>query len=355
MKLITSRSGREFDIGPGDELRRWRRGRLGLWDQLLWPLVRAYAHSELPRYGHLLHWWGMNDQPRWSGAPAVEVRERLNGHRVRLMMSDYFQRINYFFGCWHELDVMSAITALLRPGDVFVDGGANIGLVSLHAAARVGPGGQVLSFEPNPRVYEQLCANLAMNEMPWVRAVRAGLGEERAVMRVRLPGFDNAAAATLGHIPQRYGEHIDDLGEVEVVRGDDVLDQDDRRPLMVKLDVEGFEHKAVRGLLASIRRTRAAVLLELNGEMLVLNGSGPEALFDEFAALGYRLYGLDRGGFRSRHRLWLHPLERRHTPYEKDAIFIHPASVFHERAARFIQPAGRYWRHHAMAKAGHPV
>ena len=42
--------------------------------------------------------------------------------------------------------------ALLRdrlgPGDTFVDGGANVGLFTLVAAARVGPAGRVISFEP---------------------------------------------------------------------------------------------------------------------------------------------------------------------------------------------------------------
>lgn len=100
-------------------------------------VARAYAYHELPGFGHLLHRVGMNDQPRWSGAPIVECRGRMHKYWMRLELADFFQRIAYFFGGYHELDVISAIDAVARPGEHFADAGANIGLVTLHAARRV--------------------------------------------------------------------------------------------------------------------------------------------------------------------------------------------------------------------------
>ena len=47
-----------------------------------------------------------------------------------------------------------------RPGDVFVDGGANIGYYTLMSAELVGPQGKVFAFEPEPRNYSQLKANI---------------------------------------------------------------------------------------------------------------------------------------------------------------------------------------------------
>src|SRR5690606_17165778 len=92
------------------------------------PLLRFYAHHELPRYGQLLDRFGMNDQPLWKGAPTVEVRERFHGYRMRLNLADFYQRIAWFFGCYGEMHILSVLSHTLRPGDHYVDGGAYIGL-----------------------------------------------------------------------------------------------------------------------------------------------------------------------------------------------------------------------------------
>lgn len=65
----------------------------GLPAERLIPFLRFYAHQELPRYGQLLNRYGMNDQPRWAGAGVVEARERFHGFRMRLDLSDFYQRI----------------------------------------------------------------------------------------------------------------------------------------------------------------------------------------------------------------------------------------------------------------------
>ena len=51
----------------------------------------------------------------------------------------------------------------LRPGDVFVDVGANVGYMSLQAAARVGPTGAVWCFEPNPLLNELISESVRRN------------------------------------------------------------------------------------------------------------------------------------------------------------------------------------------------
>lgn len=325
------------------------------WQRLSWPFVRWYAHRELPRYGYLLDWWGMNRQPDWARAHTVESRERFHGYRVKLDLADFFQRINYFFGAYHEFDVLSTLDLCLRPGEAFLDGGANIGLVTLHSAGIVGPGGRVDAFEPNPEVFARLAWHVQVNDLKQVRVHQLGLGEAAAQLHVRMPGLDNQAAATLGVIPQRYGDHVRDLGTVRVVPGDEVLGDSDVRPLVIKLDVEGFELLALRGLRRTLEHRRPALVLEANGEMLEMNGGSPAALHDFLEPLGYRAWALDRGGFRQRHRLKLHPLRREHLAWEKDVLFLSPDGPHWKRAEPHFQPPGRYWRHLELAAAGHQV
>lgn len=189
----------------------------------------------------------MNSQEAWRDAPTVECRERFFGHRVRLDLADFFQRIAWFFGCYGEMDVLSAISCVVRPGDECIDGGANIGLVTLHMAGCVGPSGLVHAFEPGPKPLERLVWHVETNGLRQVLVHADGLSDEPGTLEYKRPGFDNLANGTLGTVPERYGEAVFDRAQVRVVRGDDVVEARSDRPLFIKLDVEGFEHKALTG------------------------------------------------------------------------------------------------------------
>lgn len=324
-----------------------RRGgpRLTPLQKLTAGMVTWYARHELPRYGHLLNRWGLSRQSDWRDASVVEIRDRLHGLWMRLDLADFFQRIAYFFGSYHELDILTTLGAGLQPGDVFLDGGANIGLVTLHASCLVGPGGVVHAFEPNPVAARRLRWHMARNHLTNIRCYEGGLSDATEQLELRVPGEGNLAAGTLGPVPGRYHGETSQTARVIAVRGDDMLPRDDARPLFIKLDVEGFELRAMTGLRATIEARLPAILTEVNGEMLEANGTSPRGVFDTLAPLGYRLFALDRRGFRKRHALALHPLEREHIDLEKDVLFLHPRGPHWARFAPSMMPPGRYWRH----------
>src|SRR5204863_3722058 len=124
----------------------------------------------------------------------------------------------------------------------------------------------------------------------------------------------------------------------------------DTRPLFVKLDVEGFEVRALNGLMQTVRRQLPAVVAEVNDEMLQVNGSSSAQLHSTLADLGYSAFALDRAGFIGRHRLWLHQLQPHHISWEKDAVWLNPRGPHWERLAPCMQPPGRYWRHMRLAR-----
>lgn len=313
--------------------------------------LRWYAHVELPRYGLLLHWYGMNDQPRWATAPTVEIRGRYHGHRMRLDMADFFQRIAYFMGAYHELHILTVFDHALRPGDEVLDGGAYIGLVSLHAAGIVGPTGLVHAVECSPRTIGRLRYHAQVNALPQLRVHELGLSDEPGEFTMRLPGFDNNAAATLSPIPQRFGHHVENLGVVRVFPGDQIVDPDSKRPLFIKLDVEGFEPRAIRGLARTVANRRPAIMTEINSEMLEAGGSSV-LLFDaQMRDLGYKPFAIDRGGFRLRHRLLLHPVAPEQLIWEPDVLWLTEDSVYWDRLKHLVMPPGKYWRHMFYARA----
>ena len=81
----------------------------------------------------------------------------MHGHTA-----DLIQRYVYYFGVW-EPTISQWFKGYVRPGDIVVDVGANIGWYTLLAAQRVGPEGQVVAIEASPTIAEHLRANLALN------------------------------------------------------------------------------------------------------------------------------------------------------------------------------------------------
>src|SRR6202163_1121267 len=73
-----------------------------------------------------------------------------------LDVTDHTGRLHYFFQQPYEPGLVRHLAGRLRPGDVFIDVGAHIGLFSVLAAHLVGGSGRVVAFEPYPESRERL-------------------------------------------------------------------------------------------------------------------------------------------------------------------------------------------------------
>src|SRR6185503_20646218 len=87
------------------------------------------------------------------------------------------------YGEWAEKEVR-LLLGLLRPGDNAVDVGACIGTHAIRFAQRVGPEGAVYAFEPQRLVYQLLCANAALNQLPNLHAQHAAVGDEEGYVQI---------------------------------------------------------------------------------------------------------------------------------------------------------------------------
>jgi FkbM family methyltransferase len=168
---------------------------------------------------------------------------------------------------------------LLRSGNVVVEAGANIGSHTVHLSRIVGPTGQVYAFEPQRRIFQILCANLALNNVANVDARQQGLGRVRDVMRISPP--DVGAAANFGGITLGAAGHE----AVDVVTLDSL---DLQRLDMIKGDVEGMEEAVIRGGIETIRRLRPKLYLENDAGDAELEKSA--SLIRTVRELGYRLW-----------------------------------------------------------------
>jgi FkbM family methyltransferase len=192
--------------------------------------------------------------------------------------------------------------SLLKPGDVVLDGGANIGLFTLIAAASVGRQGRVIACEPSSSTMRLLRANVDRNGFDWVELCEVALAATPGQMRMRVftpgSGFSSFAPAdTTG------GVEVD----VEVATLDDVASDVLERLKLVKLDVEGAELRALRGAPEILRRARPDFIVELEPEHLERQGGSiaeVQALFDDAGYVGYEI---SDGGLRRLPRVWRRP------------------------------------------------
>jgi hypothetical protein len=86
------------------------------------------------------------------------------GRRLQLDITDSTGRMPYFYRTPYEAGVTDAIVTALKPGDVFVDVGANIGYFTVLAAQIVAPSGSVVAFEPHEGAREMLETVVQRNE-----------------------------------------------------------------------------------------------------------------------------------------------------------------------------------------------
>ncbi len=195
----------------------------------------------------------------------------------------------YLFGMF-EPGVTRVLRQLVQPGHVVLDIGANVGAHTLRLAQRVGPGGRVYAFEPTTFAYDKLVRNLALNPMlaPCVVALRLGLTD---LSEQPLPAMissswsltralDDIHPRDMGFASSTEGARFAPLDRWVTEVGLGRID-------LVKLDVDGFELRVLRGAVASLRRFRPAIVMEWAPRHFV----SPEEPFAEcirlLQALGY--------------------------------------------------------------------
>ena len=175
------------------------------------------------------------------------------------------------------------IEGRLRPGSVVVDVGANIGYHTLVLARVVGPSGRVFAFEPDPENFELLRKNVEMNGYRNTYLFRAAVSDRGGSTALFLSS--NTADHRTYQPPNQPRESV----AVEACRLDDRL-ADLAALDFVKLDIQGFEWRALEGMRSLLERSAGCCLMiEFWPRGLVDAGCEPSRFLDRLAELGFEL------------------------------------------------------------------
>lgn len=142
----------------------------------------------------------------------------------------------------HEFADMAFLLHLLRPGDVFVDVGANIGSYTTLASAVCGA--RTIAIEPDPQTLGALKKNVAINKVgDLVTVAECAVGATKGVVQFTIGRDTTNRVASRGYGPTR---------EVQVLPLDDIVG--DAQPTLLKLDVEGYEPQVFAGAQRTLKK-----------------------------------------------------------------------------------------------------
>jgi FkbM family methyltransferase len=214
-----------------------------------------------------------------------------------LLHPHYYLDYNVIAFGTYDARLARLIERRVRPGMVCLDVGANIGVVALHLARRVGPSGAVHCFEPVPGICQRLREHVERNDLGSIVHVHpvalsdtdgkavihvaddfsANQGQSSLVNadRVRLPNPVTIPTMTLDEFVRREG-----LGRID----------------LIKVDIQGAEPLFLKGAAAALQRLRPDLCLEISPEDLAGLGQTSRDLLRQIEEMGYRVFRVTDGG-----------------------------------------------------------
>jgi FkbM family methyltransferase len=209
----------------------------------------------------------------------------------------YFRHRSFLEGIstnYYEIFSRKLFARKLKPGMIVIDAGAHIGLYSLIAARKMPGITKIFAFEPDLYNFRALTFNIARNKLtniaPICKAVSNSVGEAT---------FYRSSGTISSSLLERT-----DIGRYEKIRVqtttiDHELDSAEIGSIILKLDIEGAEIKALQGMNETLERVKdIAMIIEMNQGALAKSKKSPKDLMDEIERLGFKIWFIDECGKR---------------------------------------------------------
>lgn len=210
---------------------------------------------------------------------------------MQVNLSEWIGQHIYMTGGF-EKEVAEIIYNRLKPGDVFVDIGANMGFFSLLASKMVGPSGHIYAFEPSPETSRIFANNVKINGLKNIDARQFALSQSSGKVR-----FYEGPERNKGLSSFRKVEDASSCYYVET-HAFDQLDLKKEKIKIVKIDVEGAEELVLDGMVEFLTGYHPDLVLEISKDFLLDNDCSVASLKKKLEGFGYSLYEFTEDGLR---------------------------------------------------------
>jgi len=204
-------------------------------------------------------------------------------------------RFTFSYAQGYEKFSTRIVRNFVKKCDLFVDVGANYGYYSLLAADS-NKAIKIIAVEPIEENFEILNKNLIHNNIgpDQAKCIKAVVSSGTGKIDI----YKSEASDNSGVIPHPSSETLEKL-EVDAVRLDDVLENEQFNSLFIKTDTEGYELEVLKGLASTYQKCEdITILLELNPELLKLAGSSSTEVIEYLYTQDFSIYGIDDKEFR---------------------------------------------------------
>jgi FkbM family methyltransferase len=234
------------------------------------------AHSKLGKVAYAL----LN---RKSGVQIYTVDQ---GIRLQLTKDEAMFMGIYYLGQLNPFE-SEFIKRNLKKGELFIDVGTFVdGWHSLLAATM---GARVVAFEPAPEYAQRFKKQVELNDLA-IKIETVALSDRNG----RATFYDAGGASSFS---KDHGELIHNtFASKAITVTTKTLDSYELKPAMVKIDVEGFEMRVLRGARKTLAKYKPTLIMELEEGFLREAGSSEKEVLSFLVSLGYSFWMFSRDG-----------------------------------------------------------
>jgi FkbM family methyltransferase len=192
-----------------------------------------------------------------------------------------------FTGGTHDTPEHRFLESLDLGGKVIYEVGAFQGLLTLFFSSRAR---EVIAYEPNPPSYERVTENLRLNHRQNVRLWRLAVGDQPGALTLLTDPLMPGGASADPQVSSQIRSSVAAITSVSVPVV--TLDEDIRSahlpaPDFIKVDIEGMELPALKGMSATLREHFPELYIEMHGATVEQKDTNVRAVVEFLTNLGY--------------------------------------------------------------------
>ena len=242
-------------------------------------------------YCYILRPWPLREITNFIIIKIIPEKIKTNTSIIYLNPNDPVISGALFFGVYEKSET-KFLKDICLEGKKVIDIGANVGYYSALTSDAVGPEGIVLAIEPDPESFKYLLKTIQASKFKNIRPFLKAASDHNDILPLFI-SKDNRGDNRLYQTNQKR-----DYINVKTIRLDDLIIENEIDQIdLIKIDVQGYEPKVIRGMQKIITSSKKIILLtEFWPKGIIDAGENPYEFLEMLRNFGFLLYELNKKG-----------------------------------------------------------